>query len=245
MQENHKILVVDDDMRLRALLERYLTEQGFQVRSVANAEQMDRLLTRESFHLMVLDLMLPGEDGLSICRRLRSQSNPMPIIMVTAKGEEVDRIVGLEIGADDYVVKPFDPRELVARVRSVLRRNRTAVPAVAPEPLAQPDVRFIFSGWTFDTATRELRNPADEVVPLSTAEFHLLRALVENANRVLSRSQLLDLTQRSETVTFDRSIDSQVSRLRKKLEPDPRRPGMLKTVRGDGYLLATRVTLEH
>lgn len=133
MQENYKILVVDDDMRLRALLERYLTEQGFRVRSVANAEQMDRLLTRESFHLMVLDLMLPGEDGLSICRRLRSQSNPMPIIMVTAKGEEVDRIVGLEIGADDYIPKPFNPRELLARIRAVLRRRgeRAAGRAVA------------------------------------------------------------------------------------------------------------------
>ncbi len=133
MQENYKILVVDDDMRLRALLERYLTEQGFGVRSVANAEQMDRLLTRESFHLMVLDLMLPGEDGLSICRRLRSQSNPMPIIMVTAKGEEVDRIVGLEIGADDYIPKPFNPRELLARIRAVLRRQgeRAAGRAVA------------------------------------------------------------------------------------------------------------------
>ena len=129
MQENYKILVVDDDMRLRALLERYLTEQGFRVRSVANAEQMDRLLTRESFHLMVLDLMLPGEDGLSICRRLRSQSNPMPIIMVTAKGEEVDRIVGLEIGADDYIPKPFNPRELLARIRAVLRRQANELPA--------------------------------------------------------------------------------------------------------------------
>lgn len=128
MQENYKILVVDDDMRLRALLERYLTEQGFRVRSVANAEQMDRLLTRESFHLMVLDLMLPGEDGLSICRRLRSQSNPMPIIMVTAKGEEVDRIVGTEIGADDYIPKPFNPRELLARIRAVLRRQANELP---------------------------------------------------------------------------------------------------------------------
>lgn len=128
MQENYKILVVDDDMRLRALLERYLTEQGFRVRSVANAEQMDRLLTRESFHLMVLDLMLPGEDGLSICRRLRSQSNPMPIIMVTAKGEEVDRIVGPEIGADDYIPKPFNPRELLARIRAVLRRQANELP---------------------------------------------------------------------------------------------------------------------
>lgn len=123
MQESYKVLVVDDDMRLRALLERYLSEQGFEVRTAANAEQMDRLLTRESIHLIVLDLMLPGEDGLSICRRLRSQNNPIPIIMVTAKGEEVDRIVGLEIGADDYIPKPFNPRELLARIRAVLRRQ--------------------------------------------------------------------------------------------------------------------------
>ncbi|SUC25310.1 Transcriptional regulatory protein OmpR [Providencia rustigianii] len=131
MQESYKILVVDDDMRLRALLERYLTEQGFQVRSAANAEQMDRILTRESIHLIVLDLMLPGEDGLSICRRLRSQNNPIPIIMVTAKGEEVDRIVGLEIGADDYIPKPFNPRELLARIRAVLRRQANELPGGA------------------------------------------------------------------------------------------------------------------
>ncbi len=143
MQENHKILVVDDDMRLRALLERYLTEQGFQVRSVANAEQMDRLLTRESFHLMVLDLMLPGEDGLSICRRLRSQSNPMPIIMVTAKGEEVDRIVGLEIGADDYIPKPFNPRELLARIRAVLRRQANELPGAPSQGRGGDRVRQI------------------------------------------------------------------------------------------------------
>lgn len=132
MQESYKVLVVDDDMRLRALLERYLSEQGFQVRTAANAEQMDRLLTRESIHLIVLDLMLPGEDGLSICRRLRSQNNPIPIIMVTAKGEEVDRIVGLEIGADDYIPKPFNPRELLARIRAVLRRQANELRCTIP-----------------------------------------------------------------------------------------------------------------
>ncbi len=160
MQENYKILVVDDDMRLRALLERYLTEQGFQVRSVANAEQMDRLLTRESFHLMVLDLMLPGEDGLSICRRLRSQSNPMPIIMVTAKGEEVDRIVGLEIGADDYIPKPFNPRELLARIRAVLRRQANELPG-AP---SQEEAVIAFGKFKLNLGTREMfredRSPA-------------------------------------------------------------------------------------
>ena len=142
MQENHKILVVDDDMRLRALLERYLTEQGFVVRSVANAEQMDRLLVRESFHLMVLDLMLPGEDGLSICRRLRSQDNNIPIIMLTAKGDEIDRIVGLEVGADDYLPKPFNPRELLARLRAILRRHTTELPGA---PSQEEAVKMILS----------------------------------------------------------------------------------------------------
>ncbi|EGS1496055.1 two-component system sensor histidine kinase EnvZ [Salmonella enterica] len=165
MQENYKILVVDDDMRLRALLERYLTEQGFQVRSVANAEQMDRLLTRESFHLMVLDLMLPGEDGLSICRRLRSQSNPMPIIMVTAKGEEVDRIVGLEIGADDYIPKPFNPRELLARIRAVLRRQANELPG-AP---SQEEAVIAFGKFKLNLGTREMFRE-DEPMPLT--EIH-------------------------------------------------------------------------
>ncbi len=170
MQENYKILVVDDDMRLRALLERYLTEQGFQVRSVANAEQMDRLLTRESFHLMVLDLMLPGEDGLSICRRLRSQSNPMPIIMVTAKGEEVDRIVGLEIGADDYIPKPFNPRELLARIRAVLRRQANELPG-AP---SQEEAVIAFGKFKLNLGTREMFRE-DEPMPLTSGEFAVLK----------------------------------------------------------------------
>ena len=177
MQENYKILVVDDDMRLRALLERYLTEQGFQVRSVANAEQMDRLLTRESFHLMVLDLMLPGEDGLSICRRLRSQSNPMPIIMVTAKGEEVDRIVGLEIGADDYIPKPFNPRELLARIRAVLRRQANELPG-AP---SQEEAVIAFGKFKLNLGTREMFRE-DEPMPLTSGEFAVLKALVSQWN---------------------------------------------------------------
>ncbi|PLP99179.1 response regulator [Cupriavidus pauculus] len=239
-----RILVVDDHKNIRDPLATYMRRFDFDVEAVGDGKAMRQRLDERSFNLIVLDIMLPGENGLSLCRYV-SEHVGTPVILLTAVTEQADRIAGLEIGADDYVVKPFDPRELVARIRSVLRRNRTLVPAAVPEPSAQPDCRFIFSGWTFDTATRELRNPGDEVVPLSTAEFHLLRAFVDNANRVLSRSQLLDLTQRSETVAFDRSVDSQVSRLRKKLEPDPRRPGMLKTVRGDGYLLATRVTLEH
>ncbi|MFJ5383863.1 response regulator [Cupriavidus sp. CER94] len=239
-----RILVVDDHKNIRDPLATYMRRFDFDVEAVGDGKAMRQRLDARRFNLIVLDIMLPGENGLSLCRYV-SEHVGTPVILLTAVTEQADRIAGLEIGADDYVVKPFDPRELVARIRSVLRRNRAPMPATVPEPSVQPDCRFIFSGWTFDTATRELRNPGDEVVPLSTAEFHLLRAFVENANRVLSRSQLLDLTQRSETVAFDRSVDSQVSRLRKKLEPDPRRPGMLKTVRGDGYLLATRVTLEH
>ncbi len=188
MQENYKILVVDDDMRLRALLERYLTEQGFQVRSVANAEQMDRLLTRESFHLMVLDLMLPGEDGLSICRRLRSQSNPMPIIMVTAKGEEVDRIVGLEIGADDYIPKPFNPRELLARIRAVLRRQANELPG-AP---SQEEAVIAFGKFKLNLGTREMFRK-DEPMPLTSGKFTVLKALVSHPREPLSRDKLMNL----------------------------------------------------
>lgn len=197
MQENYKILVVDDDMRLRALLERYLTEQGFQVRSVANAEQMDRLLTRESFHLMVLDLMLPGEDGLSICRRLRSQSNPMPIIMVTAKGEEVDRIVGLEIGADDYIPKPFNPRELLARIRAVLRRQANELPG-AP---SQEEAVIAFGKFKLNLGTREMFRE-DEPMPLTSGEFAVLKALVSHPREPLSRDKLMNLARGRNTLRW-------------------------------------------
>ena len=234
MQENYKILVVDDDMRLRALLERYLTEQGFQVRSVANAEQMDRLLTRESFHLMVLDLMLPGEDGLSICRRLRSQSNPMPIIMVTAKGEEVDRIVGLEIGADDYIPKPFNPRELLARIRAVLRRGNAAA-----RPDAEGGEVVRFGPFALDLAAQSLARDGAEIA-LTQAEFTLLKLFVEHPNRALSRDQIMDWLKGYERDPFDRSIDVRVTRLRKKLEDDPANPVYIRTVWGQGYLFSPK-----
>nr|WP_042080512.1 two-component system response regulator OmpR [Escherichia coli] len=220
MQENYKILVVDDDMRLRALLERYLTEQGFQVRSVANAEQMDRLLTRESFHLMVLDLMLPGEDGLSICRRLRSQSNPMPIIMVTAKGEEVDRIVGLEIGADDYIPKPFNPRELLARIRAVLRRQANELPG-AP---SQEEAVIAFGKFKLN------------LMPLTSGEFAVLKALVSHPREPLSRDKLMNLARGREYSAMERSIDVQISRLRRMVEEDPAHPRYIQTVWGLGYV---------
>ena len=230
MQENYKILVVDDDMRLRALLERYLTEQGFQVRSVANAEQMDRLLTRESFHLMVLDLMLPGEDGLSICRRLRSQSNPMPIIMVTAKGEEVDRIVGLEIGADDYVTKPFSPKELMARIKAVLRRRA---------PQLTEDVVSI-NGLRLDPATHRVAAHAEgsEIkLDLGPTEFRLLHFFMTHPERVHSRTQLLDQVWGDHVFVEERTVDVHIKRLRAALKPAGC-DAMIETVRGSGYRLA-------
>ncbi|SDD73451.1 two-component system, OmpR family, response regulator [Cupriavidus sp. YR651] len=238
------ILLVDDHRNIREPLSTYMRRFDFDVEAVEDGKAMRQRLDERSFSLIVLDVMLPGENGLSLCRYV-SEHLGTPVILLTAVTDQADRIAGLEIGADDYVVKPFDPRELVARIRSVLRRNRTPMPREAKGVPSEPEYRFVFSGWMFDTRTRELRNPGDEGIPLSTAEYHLLRALVENPNRVLSRSQLLDLTQRTDIVAFDRSIDSQISRLRKKLESDPRRPNMLKTVRGDGYLLATKVTVEH
>ncbi|MBC8953283.1 two-component system response regulator OmpR [Xenorhabdus sp. PB62.4] len=231
MQESYKILVVDDDMRLRALLERYLSEQGFQVRSVANAEQMDRLLTRESIQLIVLDLMLPGEDGLSVCRRLRSQHNPIPIIMISAKGEEVDRIVGLEIGADDYLAKPFNPRELLARMRAVLRRQANELPG-AP---ASDDAVIKFGKFKLDLGTREMFHQ-DELLSLTSGEFSVLKVLVSHPREPLSRDKLMSLARGREYGAMERSIDVQVSRLRRLIEDDPAHPRYIQTVWGLGYV---------
>jgi two-component system OmpR family response regulator len=231
-----KIIVVDDDARLRDLLNRYLTEQGYAVRVVQDAAEMNRQLGRERYDLMILDLMLPGEDGLSICRRLRGAGENMPIIMLTAKGDEVDRIVGLEVGADDYLPKPFNPRELLARIKAVLRRHR-AVPG--PEPDSAHALRF--AGWALDLDSRNLVSPQEVVIPLSGAEFRLLRVFLAYPNRVLSRDQLMDLTVGREADPFDRSIDVQVSRLRQRLREDAREPAIIKTVRGEGYVLACAV----
>lgn len=201
---------------------------------------MRQRLLQRTFNLIVLDVMLPGENGLSLCRHA-SEHVGTPVVLLTAVAEQADKIAGLEVGADDYVVKPFDPRELVARIRSVLRRVHGGS-APEPDEIRADRKRFMFNGWTLDTEARELRNPQHQPVARGTAEFHLLRTLLEHPCRVLSRSQLLDLTQRTQSEVFDRSIDSQISRLRKQLEPDPRNPGMLKTARGDGYLLAATVT---
>ncbi len=228
----HKILVVDDDLRLRQLLERYLNEQGFTVKAAPDAEAMDRALSRELYDLLVLDLMLPGEDGLAICRRLRGQGNPIPIIMLTAKGDEVDRIIGLELGADDYLPKPFNPRELVARIHAVLRRQ------VAPPPPGTPsasDEPIAFGRVLVNLATRELTRDSETTL-LTTGEFSLLKVLLEHPRQPMSRDKLTELARGREYEVFDRAIDVQMSRLRKLVEDDPAKPRYLQTIWGFGYV---------
>ncbi len=224
------ILIVDDDREIRDLTGRYLGKHGFRVESAADAKAMDRLLRDGRFDLIVLDLMLPGEDGLSICRRLRV-STRIPILMLTAVAEDTDRIIGLEIGADDYLTKPFNPRELLARIRAVLRRAEGQGSAADPV-----EGVLTFSGWKLDPARRELRDPDGVLVELTAGEFGLLTALVERPRRVLSRDRLLDLTRSRDAQPFDRSVDVQVSRLRRKIEADPKNPEMIKTVRSGGYI---------
>jgi two-component system, OmpR family, phosphate regulon response regulator OmpR len=227
-----KILVVDDDARLRDLLNRYLTEQGFSVRAVADGNDMNRQLARERYDLMVLDLMLPGEDGLSICRRLRGGNENMPIIMLTAKGDEVDRIVGLEVGADDYLPKPFNPRELVARIQAVLRRQ----PAAAPPGAPSTELEIVeFGAFRLNLAARSLSKDGEDVT-LTTGEFALLKVLVQHPRTPLSRDKLMELARGREFGAFDRSIDVQVSRLRRLIEPDPAKPVHIQTVWGFGYV---------
>ena len=226
-----KILVVDDDLRLRDLLSRYLTEQGFVVEAATDGADMDKRLGRGRYDLMVLDLMLPGEDGLAICRRLRAKGENLPIIMLTARGDEVDRIVGLEMGADDYLPKPFNPRELLARINAVLRR-KGQVPASAPENKEQT---IAFGPYRLDLATRQL-NKADEAIPLTSGEFALLKVLVKHPRHPLSREKLMELARGREHEAFDRSIDVQISRLRKLIETDPGNPRFIQTVWGFGYV---------
>lgn len=230
-QETSKILVVDDDMRLRSLLERYLVEQGFQVRTAADGEQMNRLLERENFHLMVLDLMLPGEDGLSICRRIRQTENDMPIIMLTAKGDEVDRIIGLEMGADDYLPKPFNPRELLARAKAVLRRKTSEAPG-AP---SRDEQVVEFGEYKLNLATREM-SANGTPMPLTSGEFAVLKSLVTHPREPLSRDKLMNLARGRDYSALERSIDVQVSRLRRMLEKDPASPRYIQTVWGLGYV---------
>ncbi|MGV8862487.1 MAG: two-component system response regulator OmpR [Pseudomonas sp.] len=229
--EGEKILIVDDDPGLSSLLERFFTSKGYRARAVANVEQMDRLLAREVFHLVVLDLMLPGEDGLSACRRLRAANNQVPIIMLTAKGDELSRIRGLELGADDYLSKPFNPDELVARVKAVLRRQAVPVPG-AP---GSEDESVTFGDYELSLATRELKR-GDEVQMLTTGEFAVLKALVMHAREPLTRDKLMNLARGREWDALERSIDVQISRLRRLIEPDPSKPRYIQTVWGVGYV---------
>ena len=230
------ILIVDDHREIRELITRALTKEGFRVSAAADGKAMRRMMADGRIDLILLDLMLPGENGLTLCRELRAQSS-IPIIMVTAKGEEVDRVIGLELGADDYLPKPFGTRELVARINAVLRRIK---PADAPVELKP--TRLKFDRWMLDTGLRELLRDDGVTVPLSTGEYDLLLVLVNRPQRVLSRETLLDLARGRAANAFDRSIDTQVSRLRKKLEADPAEPKIIQTVWGGGYLFASPVS---
>ncbi len=228
------ILFVEDDAEISRLVSRYLRANDFRVSAMPDGRKIERALEDSRFDLILLDLMLPGEDGLSLCRRLRTRSS-VPIIMLTAKGDELDRIVGLEMGADDYLSKPFNPRELLARIRAVLRRASAAMPVVNRAR------HFSFSGWQVDCLIRELKDPRGTRITLTGAEFGLLQVLCERAGRVLSREQLLDLTQARATGSLGRSIDVLISRLRRKIEHDPHDPDIIKTVRSGGYLFAAKV----
>jgi len=225
------ILVVDDDPELRGLLERYLSDQGFRVTGVGDAVAMDRYLATASPDLLILDLMLPGEDGLSIAKRLRASHDGMPILMLSARGEDIDRIVGLEVGADDYLPKPFNPRELLARIRAVLRRQHGTVTHETADEIAQ--IRT-FGPFRLDVLNQELTREG-EPVPLTNGEFALLKIFVEHPKRVLSRDTLVDLLKGYERSPFDRSIDVRVTRLRRKIETDPAAPVYIRTVWGEGY----------
>ncbi len=229
---NDKILVVDDDQRIRDLLRRYLVQEGFDVMQAEDAKALNRILLRETVDLIVLDLMLPGEDGLSICRRLRAANDKTPIIMLTAKVEDVDRIVGLEVGADDYLGKPFNPRELLARIHAVLRRRP---PAEAPGAPSSENEVVKFGPYSFDLATRSLVK-GDQELPLTTGEFAMLKALVRHPKQPLSRDKLAQMARGREFEPFDRSLDVQVSRLRKMLETDAAAPRYIQTVWGVGYV---------
>lgn len=235
MDRPEHILIVDDDAEIRHLLRDHLERHGMRAQAVADGRGMRAALDNGRFDLVILDLMLPGEDGLTLCRDLRARSN-LPVIMLTARGEETDRIVGLEMGADDYVPKPFNPRELLARIKAVLRRSQSL-----PSQAVAEASRLCFAGWTLDLAHRQLTSSAGVVVALSGGEYRLLKVFLEHPNHVLTRDQLLDLTRGRESTPFDRSIDVQVGRLRRRLGDTGQEPVLIKTVRGEGYVLAATV----
>ena len=236
MSDNGHILIVDDQREICEMVEAYLSGEGYRVSTAHDGAEMRRTLAQSRVDLVILDLMLPGEDGLSLARSLREESD-VGIIILTGRGETVDRIIGLEMGADDYLPKPFHLRELLARVKSVLRRVSSGTAERAPALRAKAR----FAGWNLDLSSRELYSPTGKEVRLTTGEFDLLAAFVNNANQVLTRDQLLDLARNREAGPFDRTIDVQVGRLRRKLEDDPQRPSIIKTVRGSGYIFTPAI----
>ena len=233
MSEPH-LLIVDDHRDIRELLQRFLTQHNYRVSIACDGREMKKILKTASIDLIVLDLMMPGEDGLTLCRNLRATSN-IPIIMLSAMSEEMDTIIGLEMGADDYLSKPFNPRELLARIKAVLRRH-TSLPSVAPE-----NEVLYFDNWSIDMNRQELSDVDDVIMTLSSAEFDLLRVFLAHPRRVLSREQLLDLAKGRGEGVYDRAIDTLISRLRKKLEIDPKKPTLIKTVWGGGYQFTSEV----
>ena len=239
MSSSQHILIVDDDRDIRALLSDYLTKNGFRATAVADGKGMRRIMDSNHVDLVVLDLMLPGEDGLTLCRELRTRSQ-VPVIMLTALGEEVDRVVGLEIGADDYMSKPFSPRELVGRVKAILRRTMH----VPRDPDPQNVRAYRFAGWTLDTTGRTLTHESGPNVALNGAEYRLLSLLLAHPGRVLSRVQLAELLRGRDFDPFDRSIDVRISRLRQTLKDDARAPQIIKTVYGEGYVIGVPVEQE-
>jgi two-component system OmpR family response regulator len=236
MDNKDRILIVDDDLEIRRLLVDYLARNGFEAIAARDGREMWQALERHAVDLIVLDLMLPDSDGLTLCRELRTRSN-LPVLMLTARGEEADRIVGIEMGADDYLVKPFSPRELLARIKTILRRTRALPPNLRPESQRC----LAFAGWLLDTATRGLTAPDGVAVPLSGGEYRLLHILLQHPNRVFNRDQLVELIHGRTAEPYDRAIDVQVSRLRQRLRDDSREPQLIQTVRGEGYVLAAAV----
>jgi two-component system, OmpR family, response regulator len=233
------LLLVDDDRQLLTLLADYLRTAGYRVSTATQGREMRAVLAAEQIDLVVLDLMLPGEDGLALCRDLRArEAEPLPILMLTARGDEADRVLGLEMGADDYIAKPFATRELLARIRAVLRRTRQLPPGLTPQRQAR---RLAFNDWVLDTTARHLLDAAGTLVPLTGGEYRLLRTLLDHPQRVLSRDQLLNLTQGRDADPFDRSIDLLVSRLRRRLRDDAKEARLVKTVRNEGYVFCATV----
>jgi len=238
MEPTPHIAVVDDHQEIRELVARYLGQHGYRVTTAENAEAFRKQLAVESFDLLILDIMMPGEDGLSLCRELRVSSH-LPVIFLTAMAEDTDRIVGLELGGDDYLTKPFNPRELLARIRAVLRRSKSSADGEGAG--ASHADRVKFADKILDVARQEVTGADGVAVPLSSAEFRLLTVFLKHPGKVLSRDELLDLTSGREADVWDRSIDNQVSRLRRKIEDDPKNPGLIKTHWGDGYCFTGKV----